>query len=94
MTPQEKEKMAQLEAQVTLLMEYMNARKIQQISFPLDEASKTSLGVPTSEGAGSTALTENRSLTGNAQTISVPKAYVQTILVRINGALYELPSLV
>lgn len=94
MTPQEKEKMAQLEAQVTVLMQYMNARKVQQISYPLDDASKTSLGVPIGEGPGSTALTENRSLTGNVQTISVPKAYVQTVLVRIDGASYELPSLI
>lgn len=90
----DKERIAQLEAQVAQLMVYMNARKIQQLSFPVDDSSKAALGVPTTRGAGSTTTTQTIALSGNAQNINVPAAYARTVILEIEGDLFELPSLV
>lgn len=78
--------------QLKEMWEWYQARKVQQISYPLDDASKASLGVPTSEGPGSTTKTQVINTSG--ATATVPAAYVQTVLVRIDGTQYEFPSLI
>lgn len=40
LTESERNRIAELERQVALLMRYMNEKKRQQISFPLDTASQ------------------------------------------------------
>jgi hypothetical protein len=84
---------ASLQGDVRMLLEVMEAKKIQQLEFPVDDASKAALGVPLFNGPGSTGLTETRNLTGNAQSITVPKAYTGTIIIQIEGGLYEIPYL-
>lgn len=87
MTPQEQQMLREL-------YEWMQQRKQQQLAFPVDDASRASLGVATGRGAGSTTKTQTLALTGNPQNINVPAAYVQTVVVEIEGSLYEFPSII
>jgi len=80
--------------QLKELYEWMQQRKVQQLSYPVDDASRNSLGVPVGNGTGSTTKTQALSLTGNAQNINVPAAYAQTFLLVVDGVRYEVPSLI
>lgn len=87
------ERIKQLENQIAELIEWKRQREIQQISAPLDEASKNNLQSPTLVGAGSSSTTQNKNLSGDPQTITVPAAYAGTIVLNINGVQYEIPYL-
>jgi len=65
------------------------ARQEQQISFPLDEASKNSLGVVTNGGPGGSSLTQ--SVVTSGPTATVPAAYQGTIIIESEGEKYEVP---
>jgi hypothetical protein len=69
---------------------WYQARKQQQISYPLDEASKASLGVPTGQGAGSSTPNQTTSIppTGGSVTAPVPNA--GTFLLNVAGVTYEI----
>ncbi len=82
---------ALLKAQVAELLEWKRSRQLQQIAYPLDDQSKNIVGAVTYEGTGSTALTDSINLTGAAETINVPKAYADTILVVIGDTRVEIP---
>lgn len=87
-----------LKAQVQELLEWKKQRETQQIAYPLDIASKTALGAPYGEGAGSTTKTQSVavSVSGDPETVNVtvPAAYVQTFILVVNGVRYEIPSLI
>lgn len=83
----------QLRKEVKELQEWKRSRERQQITFPLDIASKTALGAPYGEGSGSATLTQSISLTGNPQSISVPAAYNDTLILVVDGVKYEIPYL-
>lgn len=85
------ERIAQLEAQIASLLEWKNARELQQIRYPLDEASRASLGTVTVDGLGGTALTQSINIASTPQSISVPRAYLDTILLNTGDVRYEVP---
>lgn len=72
--------------------------KAQQISSPVDTASKTilreGLVVPTDQGLGATALTQTYSVSGGGGgTITGPKAYSDTFNLKVGPNTYEIPFL-
>ena len=84
MTPEEK-------TQLNELMQYMKEKKRQQISFPLDEASRGALGgnvFPT--GSTGAYPTQDIVLSGNAETITPPAQPSGTVTVTIDGTDYNL----
>lgn len=88
--------MTDLEKQMLIeLYQWMQERKKQQIAYPIDDVSISVIAertrTVTTNGTGSTALTDSINLTGNAQTINVPKAYTDTILLVSQGVTYEVP---
>jgi len=88
-TPEEFKK---LREDVDTIIKWMNDRKTQQISYPLDEASKNAMGVATLVGPGGHALTQTKTDSGG-DTVVVPAAYTGTIILLIDGAQYEIPRL-
>lgn len=79
--------------QLQEVYDWMKQRKVQQLAYPVDDASRDALRAVLGVGVGSTTKTQTIILTGNAQSISVPAAYVRTFLINIDGAYYEVPSL-
>lgn len=80
-----------LKAQVADLLRWKAEREQQQIRFPIDDASRKTIGGGTSEGPGSSGLTQSISLTGGAESILVPSAYIGTELFVFEGIRYEIP---
>lgn len=76
-----------------MLMElytWMQQRKQQQITGPLDDASKNSLGALLDYGAGSTALTQSIDTSGSSAT--VPAAFTASRIINLgNGSTIEVP---
>lgn len=88
MTPE----IAQLQAQVAELLEWKRQRETQQLSFPVDDASRNALSVVTGNGLGSTALTQTYNVIGGGGgAITGPKAYTDTIILLVDGGQYEVP---
>lgn len=83
--------MEDLIKRIEQLEEWKSAKEKQQINFPVDEASKISLGAAFGDGLGSTTLTEDLSLTGNAQSITVPAPYAGSVFIVVDGVRYEIP---
>lgn len=83
--------MEDLIRRIEQLEEWKAKKEKQQISFPVDEASKIALGVAFGDGLGSTGTTQSINLTGNAQTISVPADYSGTLYLVVDGVRYEIP---
>jgi len=84
--------------QLKEMWEWYQARKVQQLSYPVDDASRNALGVVTRVGPGPTSdLTDTISITigpgGGSDTADVPKAYAGSVLLNIDGANYEVPYL-
>lgn len=88
------QRLKQLERAVAELSAWKEEREKQQIKFPIDPASRVALGAPYGEGAGSTSLTQSVSVPSTPTSINVPAAYVQSVLVVIDGVRYEFPSLI
>jgi len=87
------EQLNRLENRIKELENILNNKKIQQISFPLDDTSKIiiqdRLNTVSTNGTGS-ATTQNINLTGNAQTITVPAQPTGTLKLVVNGTTYEI----
>lgn len=87
------EQLNRLENRIKELENILNNKKIQQISFPLDDTSKIiiqdRLNTVSTNGTGS-ATTQDISLTGNAQTITVPAQPTGTLKLVVNGTTYEI----
>lgn len=87
------EQINNLQNRIKELENILNNKKIQQISFPLDDISKIiiqdKLSTVSTNGTGS-ATTQNINLTGNAQTITVPAQPTGTLKLVVNGTTYEL----
>lgn len=90
MTPEEKQQFEDLLEQVKELQSWKERREAQQLSYPVDDASRNALKALTSTGPGTSALTQVLSGTPGA----VPKAYAKTFFVEIDGVLAEIPSLI
>lgn len=91
MTPEQR--ITQLEVLVAELSQWKLNKERQQLSFPVDEASKASLGAGIVTGAGSTSKTQTYT-TSDSATVVAPKAYSQTFILLANGTQYEVPSLI
>lgn len=87
MTPEER--IQQLESQIAELMTWRQARELQFIPYPLDQASKDSLGVPVIEGTSSTGLTQSVSVSSTPTNISVPAALSGFLLINADGITYK-----
>lgn len=87
------EQLNRLENRIKELENILNNKKIQQISFPLDDTSKIiiqdRLNTVSTNGTGS-ATTQDINLTGNAQTITVPAQPTGTLKLVVNGTTYEI----
>lgn len=80
-------------AKVGELHAWMQQKRQQQISYPLDEASKTSMGVPSKFGSGSKTLTQSITIPNGGGSANVPAAYSGSIVLLIEGGQYEIPYL-
>lgn len=90
------ERVKQLESQVQMLLRFVEEKKRQQISYPLDEASRYALFgsrlVVGDGGNGGTALTQVYT-DSNSDTHTGPKAYADTRLLKVGGVTIEVPYL-
>lgn len=91
---------AQLQAQiadlmnkVNILMEYKEAREEQQISYPLDDASRNTLRAFTRFGPGSKTTTRSQSIGSTPTSITVPVNPTGTVIIEAEGAQFEVPYL-
>lgn len=75
------------------LYAWMQEKKNQQLSCPVDDASRNALGAVVVTGAGSTAKTQVYT-DSHGDTVTAPKAYAQTFILVSNGIQYEVPSLI
>lgn len=75
------------------LYQWMQARKGQQIAYPLDEASRNSLGVVTDRGAGSAPLTQSITVGAGGGSFSVPAAFQGTLIYESEGVRHIIPHL-
>lgn len=82
----------QLQEQVAELMEWKAEKERQQITYPLDEASKTGSGALFKAGVGTKALTQVVT-DSHGDTVTVPAAYAGTRLIRVEGEQIEIPYL-
>lgn len=79
-------------AQFQEMYQWFQQRKVQQLSLPVDDASRNALGaIVASSGAQST-LTQDYT-TSDAATVTAPKAYAGTIFILKDGTTYEVPYL-
>lgn len=85
------QELKELREQVKELMEWKRVREIQQIAYPLDDASRTTLGGVTLNGIGSATLTQIINTSGASA--SVPAAYAGSIIIAAEGGQYTVPYL-
>lgn len=86
MTPEQQRQFAEMYA-------WFKQRQVQQISFPVDEASRNALGVVTRSGPGSSTKTQSVLVSGTPSSITVPAAYAGTIILLADGVPFEIPYL-
>lgn len=84
---------AQLQAQVAELMAWKVAHEIQQITFPLDDASKNTLGAYQRIGLGTTAPTRSITIGAGGGSATVPTNPVGSIIIQAEGERAEVPVL-
>lgn len=84
MTPEE---FAQLKRDIAELKLWRAVKELQQLSYPLDEASKSEVVTP--QGAGATALTQVYT-DSRGDTVTAPKAYAGSEKLLINGRIREI----
>lgn len=87
------EELKQLKKQVAELLEWKRQKELQQIDFPLDQASRSVIGGAQDEGAGESSLTQVVEVASAPTNINVPAAYSGTRLIVIGGVRYEIPYL-
>lgn len=90
MSPEQFEQFQEMIHKVDELYEFMMQKKEQQISLPLDDASRNILGGVAYDGGGSTTKTQIYT-DSNSDTHTGPKAYAGTILLLVDGVRYEVP---
>lgn len=82
--------MTELEKKVNEMYEWFQARKVQQLSYPVDEASKNAISAVQKFGVGSSDLTDTVIVGPGGATFDVPKAYAGSIVVSVDGENYEI----
>lgn len=85
MTPEQARKLEEV-------YQWVQDRKVIQLTTPVDDISKANLGALTYVSSGLTTKTQVYTDT-NGDTLTGPKAYVKTLVVSAGGILYELPSI-
>lgn len=85
------ERLQQLEREIAELRAWRQLREQQQISYPLDDASRNTIGAVSGAGPGSSTLTQTINTAG--ATASVPAAYAGSIIIAVEGGQYEIPYL-
>jgi len=91
MTPEEREEFNLMKSSVEALLEWKLQKTDQQITYPIDEASKNTLGALTVEGTGNANPDETINVPSTPATFQVPASPSGTLLVRgQDGAIYEL----
>lgn len=81
--------------QLKEVYEWMQTRKKQQFSYPLDDASKNTLseGAVLSDGPGATTLDQSIGLSGAPEVITVPAPFVGSVKILAGGVEYEVPAI-
>jgi len=74
-------------------MAWKATKEVQQISYPLDEASRNSLGVITSDGPGTGTLTQSVTVSSTPTNITVPKAYTGSIILLTEDGAVTVPTI-
>lgn len=95
MTPEDRlifEQFTLLLPKIEEISRWMQERKQQQITLPLDPASRNVIGAPSILRLGSTAKTQVYT-DSRGDTVTGPKAYAKTFIIMQNGQQYEVPSL-
>ncbi len=77
--------------QLNDLIAWKAARESQQISNPLDETSRRLLRVVSTSGQGSTTKTQTVSVPSTPTNITVPAAYVGSLIVETPDGRFEIP---
>lgn len=70
---------------------YIEARKKQQLTDPMDDTSRLVLRAITDGGTGSHTLTQSINVASTPQSISVPAAFTGTIFLKTNSGDVEVP---
>lgn len=84
MTPEERQ-------QFKDLLAWKAERETNQISSPLDDTSRLVLRAITTQGLGSSALTQTISTSG--ATATVPSAYVSSVIIETPDGRFEIPAI-
>lgn len=95
MTPEDRlifEQFALLLPKIEEFYRWMQEKKQQQITLPLDLASRGVLNAPSIIKLGATAKTQVYT-DSRGDTLTGPKAYAKTFIIVQNGQQYEVPSL-
>lgn len=87
------DRLAQLEARIAQLMDWKQAREIQAIPFPLDDASRNTLGIITVGGTSAAGLTQTISVGSTPSNITVPAAYTGKLTLSYEGGSVTVPIL-
>lgn len=87
MTPEERNMLNEV-------YQWIQDRKTIQITTPLDDVSKANLGTMTYISPGSTTKTQSVAVSSTPTNITVPAAYVKTVVVTLDGVQYEFPSII
>ena len=87
MTPEQARKLEEV-------YQWVQDRKVIQLTTPVDDISKANIGALVYVSPGSTTKTQSVAVSSTPSNISVPAAYIKTVVVTINGVQYELPSLI
>lgn len=86
MTPEERQ-------MLTEIYGWMQERRQQQLSYPVDLASKAALGAVVKVGTGAHALTQSISVGAGGGTFNVPAAFTGTFAATVEGQQLEIPYL-
>jgi hypothetical protein len=81
------------EAKLNELYEWMLRKRVQQIDFPLDDASRVAANLYLKEGVSTTSLTQSIIISGDPETINVPAAYAGKLSAVLGGERYTIPFL-
>ena len=84
MTPEERQMLLELYA-------WMQARQRQQLSFPVDEASRFALGVPTDRGVGAGSTTQTVNVPSGGGNITVPSTPSGFRILETDGGRFLIP---
>jgi hypothetical protein len=80
-----------LQEQVAELMAWKRARETQQLTAPFDDTSRLVLRAVTSAGYGTADVSEDVTISGTPETITIPKVPTGTLILQTTDGQVEIP---